>query len=136
MINLTDEDLLKNPSLRQQMLFELENLDPRRIKKYHDSLVKSYQDFEDYTNLCKLEYKYQSIIRNQYLSNSHPIRVYDLKLLLRQNHLLNNSQINRIIEHLENNNKHVIVEDHNRQNPLTWELYKYPRHSILTPKVK
>lgn len=130
-INLTDADLDHNPTLRKQMLYELEFEDPRMNKKHYDSLVKSYQSYEDYMQMCKLEHKYQLIIRNVYLSNAYGIRVYDLKKLLRQEYPLNNEQVNKIIEHLINNNKYVEVDENNQSNPLLFMLYKSPRQAPI-----
>ena len=60
------------PSLKQQMLFELDH-DERIRKKRFNSLVKSYQAYEDWCNSHKIEHKLQEIVLNL-LSNVHDVR--------------------------------------------------------------
>lgn len=85
MINITKADLNSNPSLKQQMMFELK-YDERLHKKEFNDLVKDYQDYQDWIEAHSVEHKYQSIIINQFLSNIHGLKVYDLRLLLKQNY--------------------------------------------------
>lgn len=140
-INLSDADLDRNPTLKRQMILEL-NYDERIHKKQFNSLVKSYKDYESWMSSHKIEHKYQQIILDK-LSNVYGVRVYDLKLQLKREHLLDNHGINLIIDHLLNNNRFIQVDKKGESDPLLFELYKSPRkdpieypHSVWLPQYR
>jgi hypothetical protein len=124
-INISEDDINSNPSLKQQMMFELK-YDERLYKKTHNNLVEDYQDFQDWIEAHGIEHKFQSIIINQYLSNINGLKVYDLQLLLKQEHFLSDHNINLIIKHLITNNRFVEV-DTEYQDARLYHIYKKPR---------
>ena len=88
--------------------------------------VKNEKDFGDW-NCHQIEYHWQSIIRSQYLHNFYPVRVYDLALSLRRDHLLAWDSINSILQHLIRNNSFVDVDRLNQDNERKFHLRRFPR---------
>lgn len=72
--------------------------------------MKNERDFLDWCHLHQVEYKYESLIRRQYLHHYYGIQAYDLALLLRRDYLLSSDSIYLIMMHLLYYNKHVEID--------------------------
>lgn len=75
----------------------------------------------------KVEYKFESIIRRKYLHHYFGTRVYDLTRALRRDYLLNSDSIDKIITHLLYYNKHVEVDQMDRDDERLFLIYTRPR---------
>lgn len=125
------------------LLEHFADADCRRYKKDWGSAVKNQRDWKDYVDQHQLEYKYQSIIRNSYLSHYFPVRAYDLGLALRRDYLLDHFVVDSIIRELVNNNKFIQVDNSDSQYDMRkYYLYLFPKlpvniqvpHSLLPMK--
>lgn len=103
------------------------DLDPRRYKKDYGDPAKNERDFIDWCYTHQVEYKYESIIRRQYLHHYYDIRVYDLALALRRDYLLSSDSIYRIMQHLLYYNRHAEVDRLDQDDERKFMIYKRPR---------
>lgn len=56
-----------------ELLEYISDLDCRRYKKDWGSAAKNERDCKDWLDQYQLEYKYQNLIRNNYLHHYHPL---------------------------------------------------------------
>ena len=105
------------------------DIDCRKFKKDYGNSVKNQHDWRDWLDQHQLEYKYQNIIRKDYLHHYHPIRAYDLSKILRH-HFLGWEAISLIMKHLINNNKYVEVDKLDQEDERKFHLYLVPRFSV------
>lgn len=109
--------------------------DPRRYKKDYGNPTENERDFLDWCYLHQAEYKFDSIIRRQYLHHYFGTRAYDLALALRRDYLLHNDSISRIINHLLYYNKHVEIDQLDQVDERLFVIYKRPRFKECTISV-
>ena len=102
-----------------KLLEYIPNLDCRRYKKDWGSATKNERDWNDYLDQHQIEYKYQNIIRNSYLSHYFPVRAYDLAHALNRDYLLSFDVVNSIIKELVNNNKFIHVDKRESDGDIT-----------------
>lgn len=116
------------------------NIDCRKFKKDYGDPVVNHRDWRDWLDQHTLEFKYQNIIRNSYLSHYYPVRAFDLALALRRNYLLGFDTVNSIMNELINNNKFIQVDKRESQYDIRkYYLYLFPKlpvniqvpHSLL-----
>jgi hypothetical protein len=119
------------------------NTDCRKYRKDYGSDKDNARDWNDYLDQHQVEFKYQNIIRNLYLSHYFPVRAYDLALALKRDYLLGIDAVNSIIKELVNNNKFIQVDKSESQYDIRkFYLYLFPKlpvniqlpHSLLPMK--
>jgi hypothetical protein len=103
------------------------DLDCRKYRKNFDDPIKNEKDFNDWKDCHLQAYKWQSVIRREYLHNFYPVRAYDLALALRRDHLLGWDTINSIVQHLIHNNRFVDVDRLNQDDERKFHLRRFPR---------
>jgi hypothetical protein len=106
------------------------NTDCRKYKKDWGDPRKNQRDWDDWLFQNQITYKFQNIIRKEYLYNYYPVQCRDLGLALRKDFLLSWENIDKILKHLINNNKFVHVEKRGQENFLAYHLYLRPKFSV------
>lgn len=76
------------------------DFDPRLYKKDYGNQRENERDFIDWRDMHRIEYKFESIIRREYLHHYFGICAYDLANTLRRDFLLDGQSISKIINHL------------------------------------
>lgn len=103
------------------------DFDPRLYKKDYGNQADNERDFIDWCYLHQVEYKFENIIRREYLHHYFGIRAYDLALALRRNYLMDNDSIKKILNHLLYYNKHVEVDRLDQDDERLFVIYNRPR---------
>lgn len=101
--------------------------DPRLYRKDYGNKKDNERDFIDWCHMHQVEYKFESVIRRQYLNNYFGIRAYDLALALKRDYLLSNDAVYRIMQHILYYNKHVEIDQLNQNDERLFVIYKRPR---------
>ena len=106
------------------------NTDCRKFKKDWGSNKENERDFQDWLCTHATEYRFQNIIRKKYLYNYYPVQVRDLCLVLRRDFFLDFEKIDKIINHLVNNNRYIEVDKLGQDDERKFHLYLVPRFPV------